>query len=422
MVKVSIVIPVYNVKRYLPLCIESVINQTIKEIEIICVNDGSTDGSKEILEEYAEKDDRIIIINQENGGYGKAMNAGFKVARGEYVGIVESDDWIMANMYETLYQTAIDYNLEIVKSDYCKFYDYCIIRRHQNELEQYYNRVLTEKEKNFFFEFDMFNWTGIYKNDFIRENNIVHYETPGASYQDTGFWLRVMSACKRAMWLSETFYMYRQDNITSSTKSKGKMLNHKLEYDWFERDTNYKDLIPVMNYFRLNIYRFDFYRIDVSLRAEYADIIIKDYEERKNAIKFSDESKIVELKAWYSLLIKNPDKFIINAEEEANLFIKSINSYDKIILYGTGARGMETYAKFKSLGIDNKLIFTINTNKTDENFFELKIYTPDILDKYSDALVLISVCKGTTVYDEIENKIKSLGIANYCNTEYITRI
>ena len=94
MPKVSVIIPVYNVEKYLRQCLDSVINQTLKDIEIICVDDGSTDNCPNILDEYAAKDARIKIIHKKNEGYGKAMNVGISHASGEYIGIVEPDDYI----------------------------------------------------------------------------------------------------------------------------------------------------------------------------------------------------------------------------------------------------------------------------------------------------------------------------------------
>ena len=100
MPKVSIVVPVYNVEKYLDECIESIINQSLNDIEIICVNDGSTDSSLEILNNYAQKDKRIIVINKSNSGYGNTMNIGINAAKGEYIGIIESDDFADTKMFE----------------------------------------------------------------------------------------------------------------------------------------------------------------------------------------------------------------------------------------------------------------------------------------------------------------------------------
>ena len=100
MPKVSIIIPTYNVEDYLRECMESVVRQTLHDIEIICINDGSTDGSLKILQEYAQKDSRIVLVDKMNEGYGVGMNIGLDKATGEYVGIVEPDDFVPLSMYE----------------------------------------------------------------------------------------------------------------------------------------------------------------------------------------------------------------------------------------------------------------------------------------------------------------------------------
>ena len=113
MAKVSIIVPVYNVEKYLRKCLDSLINQTLKEIEIICVNDGSKDNSPKILEEYAKKDNRIIVINQENAGLSVARNSGIDIAKGEYIGFVDSDDWVDLDFFEKLYYSATSNDTDI---------------------------------------------------------------------------------------------------------------------------------------------------------------------------------------------------------------------------------------------------------------------------------------------------------------------
>lgn len=112
--KVSIIIPVYNTAEYLSECIDSIRRQTLREIEIICVDDGSTDGSSDILDEYALQDDRIRIIHKDNGGPASARKLGLRVASGKYIGFVDSDDWIEENMYELLYQKAEEHQADMV--------------------------------------------------------------------------------------------------------------------------------------------------------------------------------------------------------------------------------------------------------------------------------------------------------------------
>ena len=137
-IKVSIVVPVYNVEQFLPDCLDSLTNQTLKDIEIICVNDGSPDNSLKILEEYAQNDDRVKIITQENQGVSAARNAGLKTAVGEYIGFVDPDDWIDLDFYSKLYDAIQESNADI---------SVATIMRKQGNLEKY--RVYYEKEEVF---------------------------------------------------------------------------------------------------------------------------------------------------------------------------------------------------------------------------------------------------------------------------------
>jgi len=123
MIKVSVVIPVYNTYKYLPECLESVINQTLADIEIICINDGSTDFSSKILEEYASKDKRIKIISQNNQGLSCARNRGLEIARGEYIYFLDSDDKITLTALEELYDIAEKNKLDIIYFDAQVFFE-----------------------------------------------------------------------------------------------------------------------------------------------------------------------------------------------------------------------------------------------------------------------------------------------------------
>lgn len=113
MPEISIIVPVYNVEKYLKKCIDSIISQTYKNIEIILIDDGSTDKSGEICDEYASNDNRIIVVHKENGGLSSARNAGIDMAQGKYLGFVDSDDYIEKDMYETLYKNLVDNDADI---------------------------------------------------------------------------------------------------------------------------------------------------------------------------------------------------------------------------------------------------------------------------------------------------------------------
>ena len=119
--KISIIIPIYNENKFLKQCLESIINQTLKNIEIICINDGSTDNSLEIIMEYIN-DNRIIIIDKKNSGYGDSMNQGLYISSGNYIGIVESDDFVDINMFNNLYKITKKGDIDIVRSNFYLFW------------------------------------------------------------------------------------------------------------------------------------------------------------------------------------------------------------------------------------------------------------------------------------------------------------
>ena len=241
MIKLSILIPVYNVSPYLRQCLDSLVGQSLKEIEFICVNDGSTDDSLSILNEYAAKDSRFVIIDKENGGYGKAMNVATSHAQGEYIGIVEPDDFVELNMFEVLYNKVKEYDLDFIKSDFYRFFD----SKENNQLEyklfpiskhkEYYNKVLCPLEDSEIFRFQMNTWNGIYKRQFLLDNKIVYNESPGASFQDNGFYFQTFSFAKRIMIIDQAFYKNRRNNPNSSVKSSSKVYAMNIEYDFIRK-------------------------------------------------------------------------------------------------------------------------------------------------------------------------------------------
>ena len=279
MPKVSILVPIYNMSKLLKKCLDSCINQTLRDIEIICLNDGSTDNSLDIVREYAKNDSRIVIIDKPNSGYGNSMNIGLKKATGEYIGIVESDDFVRLDMFEELYDKAKENNLDFIKADYTRFIgegktyeEFYTALDIQNK---YYNQVLNPQENLELFELVMSSWAGIYKREFIINNNILHNETPGASFQDTGFWFQVFALAHRVMFLNKPFYMYKADNTTSSRRNKEKVFCIFEEYKFIENFLNKNNLrdklIKVFNYRKFRTYMNDYIRIAPEFRKLFLE-------------------------------------------------------------------------------------------------------------------------------------------------------
>lgn len=237
--RVSVILPIYNVEDYLYECLESVTRQTLRDIEIICVNDGSTDDSLTIINSFADIDERVIVLDGPNGGYGKAMNRGLDRATGTYVGIVEPDDFVALTMFEDLYKVAVDNDLDFVKADFYRFTrnangDMKLNYNHLDKTGLGYNEVFDPQQDPERLRYIMNTWSGIYKRSFLEANGIRHNETPGASFQDNGFWFQTFVFGRRAMILDKPYYRNRRDNPNSSVKDTGKVYCMTDEYDYIE--------------------------------------------------------------------------------------------------------------------------------------------------------------------------------------------
>ena len=242
--KVSVIVPIYNVEKYLRQCLDSIVGQTMRDIEIILVNDGSTDDSPAIIEEYAKKDPRIKVIDKANGEYGKACNDGIDAATGEYIGLVESDDWIEPDMYETLYKIAKTHDLDVVK---CSFYFYDAKKREDTDIcklpEPDVEQFITPRRRPIIFMAWPSVWSAIYRRDFLNEKKIRFLESPGASYQDTAFNFKIWAMANTAYLTRRPLIHYRTGHESQSLKSTEKVFAVCDEFKEIERFmADYPDL------------------------------------------------------------------------------------------------------------------------------------------------------------------------------------
>ncbi|MBR3236713.1 glycosyltransferase [Candidatus Saccharibacteria bacterium] len=294
-VKISVLVPIYNVEEFLPECLDSLVRQTLKEIEIICINDGSKDDSLAIIKKYAAKDKRIKIIDKENSGYGDSMNQGLKKAVGEYVGIVESDDFIDLDAFEKLYGIAKKFDVEVVKSN---FYEYFTDKHKDGDksnmfLPQETDKVIDPREERHVFYEQPSIWSAIYRNDFLKANDIWFLPSPGASYQDAGFNFKVWATARRAYFTNEAFLHYRQDNPNSSVKSDGKIYAVRDEYDEVERYLKEKGLMEeyghTLTAMRFSSYIWNMRRLTSKAAREFGKTVKKDYARIKKEGYLDDE-------------------------------------------------------------------------------------------------------------------------------------
>lgn len=249
-IKISIIIPVLNGMPYLKKALDSIINQTIKELEVLVVDSGSSDGTREYVLETIKADNRVRLLSTEKKSMGHQYNLGIKNASGLYIGFCESDDYIESNAYKRLYEEAVRHQYpEIVKADFYMFINkeekentfyYSILPK---KFEKLYGKEISIQQASILFLRDVNMWNGIYKKSFLTEKKILLNETNGAAFQDTSFGLQVNMTADRIVYIQTAFYHYRKDNCNSSIyrKKTYRFAIWELMYmlDWFEKNTWY---------------------------------------------------------------------------------------------------------------------------------------------------------------------------------------
>lgn len=234
--KVSIIVPVRNIERYLPKCLDTLINQTLKEIEIICINDGSTDSSINILKEYANEDSRIIIIdNKESRGQAFARNRGLEIAKGEYIGFVDGDDWVDETMFEKLYNSAIEDNTDITMCANSLYDEFAKATIKDNA---YYNldcfdssfdgKVFSHYDtKNFLMDINVVLWNKLYKREFME--NISARFIEDYIYEDLPFFFYTYLKARRVNLIRDNLYYYRINRQGSTMANDGAKILDRID-------------------------------------------------------------------------------------------------------------------------------------------------------------------------------------------------
>lgn len=279
---VSLLVPIYNVENYLRQCLDSAMGQTLKDIEVICVNDGSTDSSREIIQEYLDNDPRFRVIDKENSGYGSSMNKGLEAAKGEYVAILESDDFFEPDALEKLYLAAKEADADVAKADFNLYWS------EPEERIERFGWVHSEEAGastplasiQVFYRKPSI-WSAIYKRVFLEQNSISFLETPGASYQDAGFNFKVWVSAQNIVLLDEVVLNYRQDNEASSVNAPGKVYCVCDEYRemvrFLKTRPNEEMIVPVLVKMRYDSYMWNYDRLTEPLQREFILKMSEDF-------------------------------------------------------------------------------------------------------------------------------------------------
>lgn len=275
---VSVLVPIYNVERYLRQCLDSLRAQSMGDFEVICINDGSTDGSREIIQEYLDCDDRFMVLDKENSGYGSSMNQGLSMAQGKYVAILESDDFFSDDALEKLVSAAESHGAQVAKANFDLYWS---VPSEQRELFEIVDDGMSGRayapitEPSIFYKKPSI-WSAVYRKDFLDVNGIRFLETPGASYQDASFNFKVWACADCAAFIADSVLSYRQDNEKSSVNSPSKVYCVCDEYAEMQRfldahPEKKASLQGILERMKFDTYMWNYDRLGTDLKADFLE-------------------------------------------------------------------------------------------------------------------------------------------------------
>ena len=302
MVKISIIIPIYNVEKYLRRCLDSIINQTLKDIECLLINDGSPDQSQKIIDEYVSKYPQLFkSYIKENGGLSDARNFGLNYVTGEYIAFVDSDDWIEPTMYEKMYQTAINQSADLVVCDFLMEWELTGVSNYIQGLRCDSNDV----SKNLLIS-PPSAWNKLYKAELFLKTNIRY--PIGLWYEDLATTGKLISFCKKISYVNEAFvhYIQRTGSIMSTINEKMLDIYKAIESieEYYKKNEIYEKYKQEIEY--LYIENLILYGTMRFLQLENGDKYIKE------SIKYINNKFPTWLKNPYINHLAKKDQFILN--------------------------------------------------------------------------------------------------------------
>jgi glycosyltransferase involved in cell wall biosynthesis len=342
--KVSVIVPVYNVEPYLRRCLNSLVNQTLENIEIICINDCSLDESLVILKKYAKKDNRITIIDfKKNQGVSVARNAGMKIAKGEYIGFCDPDDYVDLDFYEKLHDKAKETNADMVKAS--------LKKKKVEWVKEYSYFASVEKSKHY----DIFyHWCYIYKTDFLEKNKINYPE--GVKFSEDALLLVKSLFCSnRIETVDNTFYHYIMRECDAATSYIGDAIANSygmpLVFDFMNKaakdENEYKFFFNFL--FVNHILKF-FARVAPEYRKIFVGIAIDIYRNRRDSViiekmpKFLNECDLENTDILFEKLNDN-----LNFLQYPKIQIDNLQNR-KFYIWGAGANGVDALAQCDNNG------------------------------------------------------------------------
>ena len=319
MSKVSIIVPVYNVEKYLKRCLDSLINQTLKDIEIIVVDDGSTDNSGQIIKKYQEKNSNIKYYKKENGGLSDARNYGMKYAQSEYIAFLDSDDFVDKTMYEKMYNKAIEDNADYVECDF--YWAYPKVEEKngtQNSFEDEIKNLRLKKDTGYRYKNKkemmeygrVVAWNKLIKKDIIKENF-----PKGLNYEDVEFFYKLIPNVTKFAFVEEPllYYVQRKNSLVNKQTYKNGQIFNVFDnvIDFYKKNNLYDEYFQELEY-------------------TYTRILLCSSLKRIKKIKDEVQKRKLIYETWQNINTKFPEwkkNELLKKKSLKNLYIKSVNKF-----------------------------------------------------------------------------------------------
>lgn len=432
MPKVSVIMPCLNMAKYISQCLDTVIHQTLTNIEILLIDAGSTDGTIELIKEYEKNDSRVHIIHSDKKSYGYQMNLGVSMASGEYVGIVETDDMVQLDMFEVLYDKALESEADYVKGVSEGFYLLPDGMRWQfpiipcRDLQEKSICIESPKNNPSLFLYDNFLWNGIYRKEFIQQ--IRFHETPGAAFQDIGVLFQIASTASKGVYVDHLVYYYRQDNLNASSYNKKSLVYAAVEYRYMEQFLKGLPLewhkIYYLKLVGLIIDRF----YTMAGSGEYWEESREKIVELHRKLQYAMDHNLIckeDCDTWQNLLwqdlclfLKGPENFYkyIRRKYEENLkplqeLFQILMKQRKIYIFGAKQLGQFLHVVLRCWGVKNIEGYCDNNKELQGKVFQTKqVLSPEVaVEKNPQAYYVIT---SALHKDEMKSQLVHLGVSD----------
>lgn len=429
MAEITVILPSYNVADYIGECLESVVTQTFRDMEILCIDAGSTDGTQETIKEYMRTDGRIRLYLSDQKSFGYQMNLGISMAQSPYVAFVETDDYVLPDMLTTLYGLAKEHDTDIVKADFDN-----VVRLADGQTwvlregfgaggSNYYDKVISLKEHPELYRAEYFYWRGLYKKEFLIRHGLRFQETPGASYQDMGFFYQLYLYAEKVYFTKAAFYQYRRNREESSNYCRDALDKLMQEYRYMEETVKpqTEEVRRLQPYYLERLFRQVLTRIRLlAAHGEQAQEQMQALLYFQGLFERAEKNGEIEEMLWNAADLRELYMFLSDVEayvqyhrlsyaakrRQMSKFIEKVRARKEAVIFGGGREGGFCNCLLQSKGVSTVKVFC--DNRKTGSFMRKDILTPDrAVREYRQAAFVLA---GGRYNRQMKGQLLELGI------------